>query len=55
MIGMIATILSVFVGVGVVCGTISGWRVGTSWPDMWRSAHAWYITWIVLIIIASVL
>ena len=55
MIGMIATMVSVFVGVGVVCGTISGWRVGTSWPDMWRSAHAWYITWIVLIIIASVL
>ena len=55
MIGTVATIVAVFVGVGVVCGTVSSWREGITWPHMWRSAHAWYITWLVLIIIACVL
>jgi|TARA_B100001778_G_scaffold334593_1_gene346662 cytochrome bd-type quinol oxidase subunit 1 len=55
MIGTVATIVAVFVGVGVISGTVSSWRQGTAWPDMWRSARAWYITWLILIIIASVL
>tara|TARA_A100000164_G_scaffold372196_1_gene401089 strand:- start:198 stop:365 length:168 start_codon:yes stop_codon:yes gene_type:complete len=55
MIGTVATIVAVFVGVGVIGGTVSGWRVGTPWREMWRSARAWYVTWILLIIMASVL
>lgn len=46
---MIATVVSIFVTVGVVCGTVSSWRVGIRWPAMWRSARAWYIAWILLI------
>ena len=55
MIGTVATICAVFVTVGVISGTVSGWRVGISWAEMWRSARAWYITWLILIACACVL
>ena len=55
MIGTVATICAVFVTVGVIGGTVSGWRVGTPWPEMWRSARAWYVTWMVLMALACLL
>ena len=55
MIGTVATVVAVFVGVGVVCGTVSSWREGIARTDMWRSARAWYITWLVLIIMSCLL
>ena len=55
MIGTMATICAVFVTVGVIGGTVSGWRVGTPWREMWRSARAWYVTWIVLMALACLL
>ena len=55
MIDTVATVVAVFVGVGVISGTVSSWREGISWADMWRSARAWYITWLILIILAGVL
>ncbi len=55
MIGTVATIVAVFVTVGVISGTVSSWRQGTAWPDMWRSARAWYIAWLVLIIMSCLL
>ena len=55
MIGTVATVVAVFVGVGVISGTVSSWRDGIAWTDMWRSARAWYITWLILIMMACVL
>jgi len=43
------------VGVGVISGTVSSWREGIAWRHMWRSARAWYITWLILIMMACVL
>ena len=55
MIGTVATVVAVFVGVGVISGTVSSWREGITWTDMWRSARAWYIAWVVLIIMSCLL
>ena len=52
MIGTVATVVAVFVGVGVISGTVSSWREGISWRHMWRSARAWYIAWLILIIMS---
>ena len=57
MVSMIATLAAILLfplTVGVVSGTISSWRAGVPWGQIWTDARAWYIAWVLLAIVAWV-
>ena len=53
--GTLATVILMFVSVGVVCGTVSAYRAGIPRRTIVRDARYWYITWILLAILAIAL
>ena len=53
--GTLATVILMFVSVGVVCGTVSAYRAGISRRVILRDARYWYIAWIILAILAIAL
>ncbi len=53
--GTIATVILMFVTVGVVCGTVSAYRAGIPKNVIIRDARYWYIAWIMLVILAIAL
>ena len=53
--GTLATVILVFVSVGVVCGTVSAYRAGIPKNVIIRDARYWYISWILLVILAIAL
>ena len=53
--GTLATVILVFVSVGVVCGTVSAYRAGIPKNVIIRDARYWYIAWILLVILAIAL
>ena len=53
--GTLATVILMFVSVGVVCGTVSAYRAGISKRTIIRDARYWYTAWILLVILAIAL
>ena len=53
--GTLATVILMFVSVGVVCGTVSAYRAGISKNTIMRDARYWYIAWIILAILSIAL
>ena len=53
--GTLATVILMFVSVGVVCGTVSAYRAGISRKVIVRDARYWLIAWILLVILAITL
>ncbi len=53
--GTLATVILMFVSVGVVCGTVSAYRAGIPRRTIVRDALYWYISWIILLILAVAL
>ena len=53
--GTLATVILMFVSVGVVCGTVSAYRAGIPKNVIIRDARHWYIAWILLVILAIAL
>ena len=53
--GTLATVILMFVSVGVVCGTISAYRAGIPRKVIVRDARYWYVAWMILAILAIVL
>ena len=53
--GTLATVILMFVSVGVVCGTVSAYRAGIPKNVIIRDARYWYISWILLVILAIAL
>ena len=53
--GTLATVILMFVSVGVVCGTVSAYRAGIPRRTIVRDARYWYIAWIILAIVAIAL
>ena len=53
--GTLATVILMFVSVGVVCGTVSAYRAGIPKNTIVRDARYWYIAWIILAILAIAL
>ena len=53
--GTLATVILMFVSVGVVCGTVSAYRAGIPKNVIIRDARYWYITWIILAILSIAL
>ena len=53
--GTLATVILMFVSVGVVCGTVSAYRAGIPRHTIVRDARYWYIAWIMLVILSIAL
>ena len=53
--GTLAIVLLMFVSVGVVCGTVSAVRAGIPRAVIVRDARYWYVAWIILLVLATVL
>ena len=53
--GTLATVILMFVSVGVVCGTVSAYRAGIPRKVIIRDARYWYVAWTILAILAIVL
>ena len=53
--GTLATVILMFVSVGVICGTVSAYRAGIPRNTIVRDARYWYISWIILLILAVAL
>ena len=53
--GTLATVILMFVTVGVVCGTVSAYRAGIPKNVIIRDARYWLIGWIMLVILAIAL
>ena len=53
--GTLATVILMFVSVGVVCGTVSAYRAGIPKNVIIRDARYWYVSWIILLILAIAL
>ncbi len=53
--GTLATVILMFVSVGVICGTVSAYRAGIPREVILRDARYWYISWIILLILAVAL
>ena len=53
--GTLATVILMFVSVGVVCGTVSAYRAGIPKNVIIRDARYWYVAWILLVILAIAL
>ena len=53
--GTLATVILMFVSVGVVCGTVSAYRAGIPKNVIIRDARYWYTAWILLVILAIAL
>ena len=53
--GTLATVILMFVTVGVVCGTVSAYRAGIPRGVILIDARYWYIAWIILVILAIAL
>ena len=53
--GTLATVILMFVSVGVVCGTVSAYRAGIPRAVIVKDARYWYAAWIILAILALVL
>ena len=53
--GTLATVILMFVSVGVVCGTVSAYRAGIPRKVIIRDARYWYVSWIILLILAIAL
>ena len=53
--GTLATVILMFVSVGVVCGTVSAYRAGIPKNVIIREARYWYVAWILLVILAIAL
>ena len=53
--GTLATVILMFVSVGVVCGTVSAYRAGIPKNTIMRDARYWYIAWIILVILSMAL
>ena len=53
--GTLATVILMFVSVGVVCGTVSAYRAGIPKNVIIRDARYWYIAWIILLILVIAL
>ena len=53
--GTLATVILMFVSVGVVCGTVSAYRAGIPRKVIIRDARYWYVAWMILAILAIVL
>ena len=53
--GTLATVILMFVSVGVVCGTVSAARAGIPKNVIIRDARYWYVSWIILLILSIAL
>ena len=53
--GTLATVILMFVTVGVVCGTVSAYRAGIPKNVIITDARYWLIGWILLVILAIAL
>ncbi len=53
--GTLATVILMFVSVGVVCGTVSAYRAGIPKNVIIRDARYWLIAWILLAILSIAL
>ena len=53
--GTLATVILMFVSVGVACGTVSAYRAGIPNRTIIRDARYWYVSWILLVILAIAL
>ena len=53
--GTLATVILMFVSVGVVCGTVSAYRAGIPRKVIIRDARYWYVAWIMLVILSIAL
>ena len=53
--GTLATVILMFVTVGVVCGTVSAYRAGIPKNVIIRDARYWLIAWILLVILSIAL
>ena len=54
MISVFAVVAAVVLGVGIVLGTVSSWRVGHTARDMWQDAWPFYVAWLCLVCIAVI-
>ncbi len=53
--GTLATVILMFVSVGVICGTVSAYRAGIPRHTIIRDARYWLIAWILLVILSIAL
>ena len=53
--GTLATVILMFVSVGVICGTVSAYRAGIPREVILRDARYWLISWILLVILSMAL
>ena len=52
MISVFSVVAALVLGVGIVLGTVSSWRVGHTPRQMWHSAGWLYIVWLLLLCMA---